>query len=75
MFLDGDEESSGVGGGELSGDSSLLAMVMSESSITESNKVAEKATVRTFSGTERPFQHREKTSINVDSSCVVPSIT
>ena len=42
MFLDGDEENSGVGRGVLHGDSSLLVMVMSESSITESNKVAEK---------------------------------
>ena len=42
MFLDGDEESSGVGRCALHGDSSLLVMVMSESSITESNKVAEK---------------------------------
>ena len=42
MFLDGDEESSGVGRGVLNGDSSLLVRVMSESSITESNKVAEK---------------------------------
>ena len=42
MFLDGDEESSGVGRGGLHGDSSMLVMVMSESSITESNKVAEK---------------------------------
>ena len=39
MFLDGDEESSGVGRGVLNSDSSLLAMVMSDSSITESNKV------------------------------------
>ena len=42
IFLDGDEESSGVGGEVLHGDSSLLVVVMSESSITESNKVAEK---------------------------------
>ena len=42
MFLDGDEENSGVGRGVLHGDSSLLARVMSESSITESNKVTEK---------------------------------
>ena len=42
MFLDGDEESSGVGRGVLHGDSSLLVIVMSESSITESNEVAEK---------------------------------
>ena len=35
MFLDGDEESSGVGKGVLHGDSSLLVRVMSESSITE----------------------------------------
>ena len=42
MFLDGDKESSGVGGGVLRGDSSLLAMAMSVSSITESDKVAEK---------------------------------
>ena len=51
IYLDGDEESSGVGRGVLHGDSSLLVMVMSESSIIESNKVAEKiwyATVRTF---------------------------
>ena len=34
--------SSDVGRGVLHGDSSLLVMVMSESSITESNKVAEK---------------------------------
>ena len=42
MFLDGDEENSGVGRGVLHGDSSLLARLMSESNITESNKVAEK---------------------------------
>ena len=42
MFLDGDEESSGFGRGVLHGDSSLLVMVMSECSITESSKVAEK---------------------------------
>ena len=42
MFSHGDEESSGVGRGVLHGDSSLLVMVMSESSITESNKVEEK---------------------------------
>ena len=42
MFLDGDEESSGIGRGVLRGDSSLLAMAMSEFSITESNKVAER---------------------------------
>ena len=42
MFIDGDEENSGVGRGVLHGDSSLLARLMSESSITESNKVAEK---------------------------------
>ena len=42
MFIDGDEQGSGVGGGVLHGDSLLLFMVMSESSITESNKVAEK---------------------------------
>ena len=42
MFLDGDEENSGVGRGVLHGDSSLLVGLMSESSITESNKVAEK---------------------------------
>ena len=41
MFLNGDEESSGVGRGVLHGDSSPLARVMSKSSITESNKVAE----------------------------------
>ena len=41
MFLDGDEESSGVGRGVPHGDSLLLVRVMSESSITESNKVAE----------------------------------
>ena len=35
MFLDGDEESSGVGRGVLHGDYSLLARVMSESSIIE----------------------------------------
>ena len=35
MFLDGDEESSGVGRGVLCSDSSLLVRVMSESSITE----------------------------------------
>ena len=40
MFLDGDEESSGIGGGALHGDFSLLAREMSEYSITESNKVA-----------------------------------
>ena len=42
IFIDGNEESSDVGRGVLHGDSSLLAMVMSDSSITESNKVAEK---------------------------------
>ena len=42
MFLDADEENSGVVGGVLHGDSSLLVMEMSESSITESNKVAKK---------------------------------
>ena len=42
IFLDGDDESSGVVRGVLHGGSSLLVMVMSESSITESNKVAEK---------------------------------
>ena len=42
MFIDGDEESSGVGRGVLHGDSSLLVSVMSESSITESNEVTEK---------------------------------
>ena len=41
MFLSGDEESSCVGRGVLHGDSSPLVRVMSESSITESNKVAE----------------------------------
>ena len=41
MFLDGVKEGSGVGGYVLHGDSSLLVRVMSESSITESNKVAE----------------------------------
>ena len=41
MFLDSDEENSDVGRGVLHGDSSLLAMVMSDSSFTESNKVAE----------------------------------
>ena len=41
IFVDGDEESSDVGRGVLHGDSSLLAMVMSDSSMTESNKVAE----------------------------------
>ena len=39
MFLDGDKECSGVERGVLHGDSSLLVRVMSESSITESNKV------------------------------------
>ena len=39
IFLDDDEESSGVGRGVLHGDSSLLVIVISESSITESNKV------------------------------------
>ena len=42
IFLDGDEENSDVGRGVLHGDSSLLVMVISESSITESSKVAEK---------------------------------
>ena len=42
MFLDGDEESSGVGGGVLCGDSSLQAREMTEFSITESNKVEDK---------------------------------
>ena len=42
FFLDGDEVSSGVVGGVLHGDSSLLAMEMSESSITDLNKVVEK---------------------------------
>ena len=41
MFLDCDEESSGIGGGVLHGDSSLLVMVMSEPSFTESNEVAD----------------------------------
>ena len=41
-FIAGDEESSGVGREVLHGDSSLLAMVISETSITESIKVAEK---------------------------------
>ena len=41
MFLDGDEEISGVGRGVLHGDSSLLVRVMSVSSITVSSKVAE----------------------------------
>ena len=39
IFLDGDEERSGVGRAVLHGDSLLLVMVMFESSITESNKV------------------------------------
>ena len=42
MSLDGYEENSGVGRGVLHGDSSLLVRAMSESSITESNKVAGK---------------------------------
>ena len=42
IYLDGDEEGSDVGRGVLHGDSSLLAMVMSKSTITESNNVAEK---------------------------------
>ena len=42
IFLDGDDESSGVGRGVLHSDSSLLVMVTSESSITESNNVAKK---------------------------------
>ena len=42
MFLDGDEENSGVGRGVLHGVSSLIAREMSESSVTVSNNLAEK---------------------------------
>ena len=40
--MHGDEENGGVGRGAMHGDSSLLVSVMSEPSITESNKLAEK---------------------------------
>ena len=42
MLLDGEEESSDVGGEVPHGNSSLIAMEMSKPGITESNKVAEK---------------------------------
>ena len=43
--------------------------------IKQSGRKIWQATVRTFPGTWWPFQHREKICINVDTNCMVPSIT
>ena len=77
IFLDGDEESSGVGRGVLHGDSSLLVMVMSESSIIESNKVAEKFGKPQLGHSQghEDLSNTEKICINLHTNCMVPSIT
>ena len=77
MFLDGDEKSSCVGRGVLHGDSSLLVRVMSESSITESNKVAETfgKPVLGHSQGHEDLSNTERVLVSMLTNCMVPSIT